>query len=172
MVAAAFRLETCSTYIAWKSLECLVVHSPLLPCLLFLSSPTHNQPKMGYTLAVLGCGTMGIAILSGVLSSLDARLASPHPNGSAKEPASGISTPTASMFLDAPDETLPARFIATVGREETGRKLKKTFAAMGRTGEKVEVLAGVGNVGAVKEADVIIVWYVYGLPVSIIRESA
>lgn len=100
---------------------------------------------------------MGIAILSGVLTSLDARLASPHPNGNSKEPVSGISTPTASMFLDAPDETLPSRFIATVGREETGRKLKKTFAAMGRTGEKVEVLAGEGNVGAATEADVIII---------------
>lgn len=105
---------------------------------------------------------MGIAILSGVLTSLEARLQSPHPTGQ-REPASGISTPTASMFLDAPDETLPSRFIATVGREETGRKLKKTFAAMGRVGEQVEVRAGEGNVEAAKEADVIIIWYVLGL---------
>lgn len=101
---------------------------------------------------------MGVAILSGVLSSLESRLASPpHANGSA-EPASGISTPTASIFLDAPDETLPSKFIATVGREETGRKLKKVFGAMGRIGEEVEVRAGKGNVGAVQEADVILIW--------------
>lgn len=101
---------------------------------------------------------MGIAILSGVLTSLEARTSSPHPNGSAKEPASGISTPTASMFLDAPDETLPSRFIATVGREETGRKLKKVFSAMGKWGEMVEVRAGKGNVEVVQAADVILIW--------------
>lgn len=104
---------------------------------------------------------MGVAILSGVLSSLESRLASPHqPNGTFHEPASGISTPTASMFLDAPDETLPSRFIATVGREETGRKLRKTFAALGGRGEVVEVRAGKGNVLAVSEADVILIWRV------------
>jgi pyrroline-5-carboxylate reductase len=104
---------------------------------------------------------MGVAILSGVLSSLESRLASPHdPNGPAtREPASGISTPTASMFLDAPDETLPSRFIATVGREETGRKLRKTFAALGGRGESVQIRAGKGNIDAVKEADVVLIWY-------------
>ena len=105
---------------------------------------------------------MGVAILSGVLSSLESRLAAPaQPNGTGThEPASGISTPTASMFLDAPDETLPSKFIATVGREETGRKLRKVFAALGGRGESVEVRAGKGNVGAVSEADVVLIWSV------------
>jgi pyrroline-5-carboxylate reductase len=106
---------------------------------------------------------MGVAILSGVLSSLETRQAA-FPNGSSKsndEPPSGISTPTASQFLDAPDAALPSRFIATVGREETGRKLKKTFAGVaGGWGDKVEVRAGGGNVSAVQEADVVIVWCV------------
>jgi pyrroline-5-carboxylate reductase len=103
---------------------------------------------------------MGIAILSGVLSSLENRLKSPNrPDGGA-EPASGISTPTASLFLDAPDETLPSRFITTVGREETGRKLRKTFAAMGRLGEQAEVRTGGNNVSAARDADVILIWYV------------
>nr|XP_031858912.1 pyrroline-5-carboxylate reductase [Kwoniella shandongensis]KAA5525984.1 pyrroline-5-carboxylate reductase [Kwoniella shandongensis] len=100
---------------------------------------------------------MGIAILSGVLTSLEARLSQPlHSNGNV-EPPSGISTPTADQFLDAPEESLPGKFIATVGREETGRKLKKTFAAMGSLGGSVEVRAGEGNVRTVKEADVILV---------------
>jgi pyrroline-5-carboxylate reductase len=101
---------------------------------------------------------MGIAILSGVLSSLESR---PHPSQDAQgeqEPSSGISTPTNSQFLDAPDEALPSRFIATVGREETGRKLRKVFREMGGWGSKVEVEAGKGNVGAVREADVVLVW--------------
>lgn len=101
---------------------------------------------------------MGIAILSGVITSLETRSQSPHPNGHSAEPASGISTPTASQFLDAPDEALPSRFIATVGREETGRKLRKTFSAMGLLGASVEIKAGEGNVGAVQEADVVLVW--------------
>jgi pyrroline-5-carboxylate reductase len=122
---------------------------------------------MGYNLAILGCGTMGVAILSGVLKSLEARLSlplNPDADGDRREPPSGISTPTASQFLDAPDSVLPSRFITTVGREETIRKLKKVFKDMGRLGEAVEVRGGGGvNVQAVQEADVILVWYVYGL---------
>lgn len=102
---------------------------------------------------------MGIAILSGVLQSLEERL-SAYPNGRATpgEPASGISTPKASLFLDAPEETLPKRFVATVGREETARKLRKTFAGINSLGENVDVRFGAGaNVSAVKESDVIII---------------
>lgn len=112
--------------------------------------------NMGYTLGVLGCGTMGVAILSGTLTSLETRSRQVH--GQMAEPPSGISTPTASQFLDAPDDALPSRFIATVGREETGRKLKKTFEAMGGLGGQVEVQAGKGNVDAVLQSDVILIW--------------
>ena len=100
---------------------------------------------------------MGIAIISGVLTSLDSRQASSSklPNGF--EPPSGVSTPTGSMFLDAPEEALPSRFIATVGREETGRKLRKALGEV-KGGTAVEVHAGEGNVRAVREADVILVW--------------
>ena len=101
---------------------------------------------------------MGVAILSGVFAYLETR--SSLPNGHSTEPASGISTPTTSEFLDAPEEALPSRFIATVGREETGRKLSKMFSGMGMMGPKVEIRAGEGNVEAVKEADVVLVWWV------------
>jgi pyrroline-5-carboxylate reductase len=118
---------------------------------------------MGYNLTVLGCGTMGVAILSGVLKSLETRLSAPLKSNldGAREPPSGLSTPTASQFLDAPDDVLPSKFITTVGREETVRKLSKVFRAMGRLGEAVEVRGGQGvNVQAVEEADVVLVWYV------------
>jgi pyrroline-5-carboxylate reductase len=101
---------------------------------------------------------MGVAILSGVLTSLDTRSRTPHQSIG---PSSGISTPTNSQFLDAPDDSLPSRFIATVGREETGRKLKKIFSGMGGLGGEVEVVAGDGNVKAVTDGDVILVWCVY-----------
>nr|XP_019049677.1 pyrroline-5-carboxylate reductase [Kwoniella bestiolae CBS 10118]OCF28607.1 pyrroline-5-carboxylate reductase [Kwoniella bestiolae CBS 10118] len=129
---------------------------------------------MGYTLAVLGCGTMGVAILSGVLSSLEARLSSSitqKPHSGDTEPPSGISTPTASQFLDAPEESLPSKFIATVGREETGRKLKKTFEGMGRFGSEVEVRAGQGNVEVVREADVVLVCSKPNIAKSILLEE-
>lgn len=102
---------------------------------------------------------MGVAILSGVLQSLEERL-STYPNGrnTPGEPASGISTPKASLFLDAPEETLPKRFVATVGREETARKLAKTFAGINSLGENVNIRFGAGaNVSAVKDSDVIII---------------
>lgn len=106
---------------------------------------------------------MGVAILSGVLKSLEARLSLPlngdgSPNG--REPPSGISTPTASQFLNAPEDVLPSKFTATVGREETVRKLKKVFREMGRLGEAVDVKGGPGvNVSTASEADVILIWY-------------
>jgi pyrroline-5-carboxylate reductase len=102
---------------------------------------------------------MGVAILSGVLSSMESRLAAyPEGRNTPREPASGISTPTASMFLEMPDETLPTKFIATVGREETARKLRKTFESHNSLGAGVDVRAGKGaNVAAAKDADVILI---------------
>ena len=104
---------------------------------------------------------MGVAILSGVLTSLETRLSSTlsgPPGYASTEHDSNLSKSTNSQIPDAPDEALPSRFIATVGREETGRKLRKTFAAMGRLGAAVEIIAGEGNVEAAKEADVVLVW--------------
>ncbi|WVQ73778.1 pyrroline-5-carboxylate reductase [Cryptococcus sp. DSM 104548] len=113
---------------------------------------------MGYTLAVLGCGTMGVAILSGVFSSLEERHSIPRKTPSSyDELPSGISTPTSSQFFDAPESTLPSRFIATTGREESVRKLRKTFAEIGTLGKDVDVRALDGNVKAVEEADVVLV---------------
>lgn len=120
---------------------------------------------MGYTLCVLGCGTMGIAILSGVVASLDARHAhSGSPNGSqifspqsSKLPkweshTSGTSTP-----LAAPDTvaSLPSRFIACVSREESVHHLMRTFHGRGNLSENVEIVAG-ENTASVGEADVVL----------------
>ncbi|WWC91128.1 pyrroline-5-carboxylate reductase [Kwoniella dendrophila CBS 6074] len=130
---------------------------------------------MGYTLAVLGCGTMGVAILSGVLSSLEVRLSAPlsgkQRDTDELDAPSGISTPTGNQFLDAPEESLPSKFITTVGREETGRKLKKTFESLGRFGSDVIVRAGQGNVQTVKESDVILVCSKPNIAKSILLEE-
>lgn len=53
---------------------------------------------MPYTLCILGCGTMGIAVLSGVLDNLS----NPHAPNSSNHPESDSapSTPMGSMILD------------------------------------------------------------------------
>ncbi|TGO48331.1 hypothetical protein BCON_0243g00030 [Botryotinia convoluta] len=63
------------------------------------------------TLTVLGCGTIGIAILSGILSSLNT-LQTPSP---ISPTASGTSTPA---YPTEPPTHLPSKFIACVRRSD------------------------------------------------------
>lgn len=97
---------------------------------------------------------MGIAVLSGVIDSLDS--GSRIFNGLSKWESH---TPGTVTPVGHPDETLPARFIACVNREESAVKLRKIFGALGNLGEKVEVVAS-QNLKAVQEADVVLLWYV------------
>ncbi|KZP20745.1 pyrroline-5-carboxylate reductase [Athelia psychrophila] len=100
----------------------------------------------GYTLCVLGCGTMGIAILSGVIASMESSVHRTL-NNKWESHTPGTQTPT-----DAPTNSLPGRFIACVNRRETAAKLKGTLSGLGHP---VEVVAG-ENLKAVQEADVVI----------------
>ncbi|KAI0748185.1 pyrroline-5-carboxylate reductase [Daedaleopsis nitida] len=106
---------------------------------------------MGYTLCVLGCGTMGVAILSGVLASLDAKNTPsfvPQPKWESHTP--GTVTP---QTLE--DESLPSRFIACVSREETAKKLGTAFLPAGNLARSVEIVRA-RNVEAVRQANVIL----------------
>ncbi|KAJ7489838.1 pyrroline-5-carboxylate reductase [Mycena galericulata] len=101
---------------------------------------------MGYTLCVLGCGTMGIAILSGVLESLD--ISRPTPSLAKWEAHTpGTLTPTG-----PPDASIPSNFIACVSREESATKLREVFSTLGAA---VQVLAS-RNLDAVRKADVVL----------------
>jgi len=109
---------------------------------------------MGYTLCVLGCGTMGVAVTAGVLASLDSRsplhgLGSGQPKWESHTP--GTSTPT---NIADDDPTLPSRFIACVKREESARRLREKFRAL-VGGEAIEVTVG-KNVAAVQQSDVVL----------------
>jgi pyrroline-5-carboxylate reductase len=110
---------------------------------------------------------MGIAVLSAVLDSLETRqaeLSQPTFDQNIKKsaPSTGTSTPTSSFYAEASDAAMPSRFIATVGRDESVRKLRKTFKDIGGLAESVEVLAGdSGNLKAVTESDVVLVWCVH-----------
>ena len=126
---------------------------------------------MGYTLCVIGsqdicltsqslyisdettgCGTMGIAIISGVLASLDSNSSGPIPKWEAH--TSGTATPVA---LVDEDPALPTRFLACVSREVSARGLKSTFTEVSRLGAAVEVFVS-DNIRAVKQSDVVLLW--------------
>lgn len=99
----------------------------------------------GYTLAVIGCGTMGVAVLSGVFDSQRALLAG---SANGRPSASGTSTPA---LADEDLAYLPSRFFACVNRTESGRRLRKTFEGA----RDVEVVVQ-GNVRAAQQADVVL----------------
>lgn len=95
---------------------------------------------------------MGIAILSGVIDSLDS-ISGTVSNGFPK-----WETHTPGTLTPVPDSSVPGRFLACVNRVETAQKLRKLFDSLGGLGSTVEVLAG-KNLEAVQAADVIILWY-------------
>ncbi|KAK0711023.1 pyrroline-5-carboxylate reductase dimerization-domain-containing protein [Lasiosphaeris hirsuta] len=94
-------------------------------------------------MTVLGCGTMGIAILSGILASLH-DMASPKP---AQFPTSGTSTPQEEL-----PQRLPSRFIACVRRPESARKVK---SALGTYSSTVKVVQN-ENLASAQQAEIIL----------------
>ncbi|KAI9827915.1 MAG: Pyrroline-5-carboxylate reductase [Sarea resinae] len=85
-----------------------------------LPVPPNSGDESGLTLTVLGCGTMGIAILSGIMASLT-DLHSPHHQPST--PTSGTSTPSEEPL----PPRLPTRFIACVRRPESAKRIKSSL---------------------------------------------
>ena len=99
---------------------------------------------------------MGVAVLSGIIATMEAqRNTSIFPNREPKweSHTSGTTTP-----VGAPDDTLPARFIACVSREESVRRLMQTFHSTPGLSQNVEIVAG-ENLASVQEADVVMLWY-------------
>ncbi|THH07299.1 hypothetical protein EW145_g3482 [Phellinidium pouzarii] len=109
---------------------------------------------------------MGVAVLSGVVASLEQlpnysvsygvssfsptelRQVSAIPKW--EQHTSGTSTP-----VGAPDASLPSRFIACVSREETVRYLTRIFHGKGGLSDTVEIVAG-ENLASVRDADVVL----------------
>lgn len=86
------------------------------------------------TLSVIGCGTMGFAILSGVLDWRTEASNSDNDDSNALE-------------------LLPSCFIATVHREQSAKALKQKLQDAGH--EEVEVLLN-GNVEAAQRGDYVV----------------
>ncbi|KAF9093873.1 delta 1-pyrroline-5-carboxylate reductase [Mortierella sp. GBA35] len=101
-----------------------------------------NKP----TICVLGCGTMGVAIIRGTLDSIsgsDSVQSSPK--------IAHATTTTTTTTTEEEDLLRPAGFIACVSHQDSAMKLRKTL------GDQVRVLHGAaGNVQGVSEADVIL----------------
>jgi pyrroline-5-carboxylate reductase len=103
---------------------------------------------------------MGIAILSGVIASLESSIdRRPLPKWESHTP--GTLTPTTTEPLDL---STPTRFIACVSRQESVKTLNETFSALPRT---VEVVAS-RNLEAVQQSTVVLLWYAHILPLCLI----
>lgn len=117
-------------------------HRPLPPTTIMNK---HTEMKSGeMTMAVLACGTMGTAILSGVL---DCQAAMSRGEVSTDLSASSQAGET---FERVP---LPRKYIATVGRDSTAKRLVRTFEEAGHT--NVEVFKQ-SNVEAVRKSDLVL----------------
>ena len=102
---------------------------------------------------------MGIAILSGVVQSLDPALRVAQGLESVKlekweSHTPGTQTPTAS---NASDTSIPSKFIACVKSDLSAQKLKVVFGQLGGLGSQIEV-ATEQNVHSVSQADVVLLW--------------
>ncbi|KAG6881384.1 hypothetical protein C0992_001198 [Termitomyces sp. T32_za158] len=94
---------------------------------------------------------MGIAVLSGVVDSLDITSKFTKTNQLKWESHTpGTLTPTG-----PPDATIPSRYIACVNRAETVLKLQNIFSGLGSLGSSIEVVAG-QNVPSVQQANVVL----------------
>jgi pyrroline-5-carboxylate reductase len=100
---------------------------------------------------------MGIAVLSGVVESLDPSSRFQRDFQAAKWESHTPGTVTPVGISDA---SLPARFIACVSREESAKKLETIFSGLGALGASIEVVAG-QNVKSAKQADVVLLWCVF-----------
>jgi pyrroline-5-carboxylate reductase len=127
-----------------------------------LNGHEQENGKSGYTLAIIGCGTMGIAILSGVLDSKKATEAKKAASAALSSSNNDLSASIASLLEidDSKNGTsgeeseeqqiqLPSQFIAWM---ESAKRLKQTFKD---SLDQIEILAN-DNLKAIKRADVVI----------------
>lgn len=130
------------------------------------SSVTSSSTPDHLTLAVLGCGTMGIAILSGILTEL-AEMDAPRPLQvvtssasvsslsapyTASQPAHGSNSSSSAVAADEMPERLPTHFLACVRRPEAAKRLR---AALWAHSSVVKVVVD-DNVAAVQQSGVVL----------------
>ena len=107
----------------------------------FLTILRHPRPTK---LTLPSAGTLGIAILSGILASIKETSASPSP----AYPDSGTATPT----TDGPPPRTPTKFIACIRRPESAKRIRN---ALSDYPQPVTILQN-ENVKGIEAADVVI----------------
>lgn len=113
------------------------------------TTPAMQQGDGGYGLAVIGCGTMGIAVLSGILDTQRSLSSS----GGRQAALDNLSQSVES--IDNPEDLtqLPTRYYACVSRPESGKRLRRDVFPE-KEWPQVQVVVG-ENVRAAREADVV-----------------
>ncbi|KAH6888548.1 pyrroline-5-carboxylate reductase dimerization-domain-containing protein [Thelonectria olida] len=106
-------------------------------------TPYGSTGSTDLTMAVIGCGTMGVAILSGILNSLS-EMQGPKP---LQTPRSGASTP-----MEEVPQRLPSRFIASV---RTAAGAKRVKQSLWEHSSVLKVLHN-DNLSAINQAEVIL----------------
>ncbi|KAI4255920.1 MAG: hypothetical protein L6R42_006494 [Xanthoria sp. 1 TBL-2021] len=112
-----------------------------------LNGHAKKETEGDMTLTVLGCGTLGIAILSGILTSLySVSISEPSPS------SSGTATPSAQQEEVNLPSRVPSRFIACVTRDASAKRVK---TALSFHLSSVTILQN-ENLKGVQQADVIV----------------
>ncbi|KAI9658505.1 MAG: delta 1-pyrroline-5-carboxylate reductase [Alyxoria varia] len=131
-----------------------------------MSAPGHENSgaatgeDKSLTMTVLGCGTMGIAILSGILASLDEIHNNPPSSPAPASASSGGGTTTDDVELPP---QLPRRFLACIRRPESAKRIENELAPYTSKYQQdtksapftVETLIG-KNFDAIDRADIIL----------------
>lgn len=134
----------------------LITSSSLLPNMAPSSSnssgtttPALQQGGNGYTLSVIGCGTMGIAVMSGVLDTQRALSSTSGRQATLDNLAQSVES------IDDPNDLthLPSQYYACVSRPESGKRLRRDVFPE-KEWPQVEVVVG-DNVRAAKLGDVV-----------------
>jgi pyrroline-5-carboxylate reductase len=129
-----------------------------------LRMPTDGQTASEklMTLAVVGCGNLGLAILSGILDSISQK--PDQSAGPSSDPDSGTAKPTTS------EAQTPKRFIACVRSPKSANRIKVAVSEFPSVAQDVEILQS-DNIKGVQQADVIILGCKPYMIADILREQ-
>lgn len=124
---------------------------PVISIVTNMTDTNASSPKQrpSYSLAIIGCGTMGIAVLSGILDTQRSLSSSPDNGQGAMD---GLANSMEDLQDPADLTYLPSRYFACVSRKESGKRLRSTFPS--DQYPELEICVS-DNVRAVSEADVV-----------------
>jgi pyrroline-5-carboxylate reductase len=106
-------------------------------------------PQSNYTLKLIEIGTMGIAIMNGIMAHLEDR----YKGVSFLPPARLVDNTTPSTPVEELPQNIPTRFIACVRRNQSTKRIQEALSLYSITPPSIYINE---NVKAVTEADVVL----------------